>query len=209
MSRVVVCDHPLVKHHLVHIRDHRTDTASFRFHVERIAELLALEATRASQLQQVEVITALELTTGSRLAKPDIIIVPILRAGLGLVQGFTHYFPQARIGHIGLARNEHTLQPQQYYVNLPTHSSGVPIYVLDPMLATAGSAIAAIQLLKDRGYKDLTMICIIAAPEGVAKFQQVHPDVVLICASIDTGLNQQGYIVPGLGDAGDRMFGTV
>ena len=208
MSKVVVMDHPLIQHKIGIIR--RTDTGSkdFRTLIGEIAMLECYEATRGLQLSDVEIETPICKTTVKELKGKKLAVVPILRAGLGMVDGVLSMIPAAKVGHIGLYRNEETLEPVEYFCKLPTDASEREIYVVDPMLATGGSAIAAIKLLKDRGIRKIHFICLIAAPEGVKKLTQAHPDVNIYIGSLDECLNENGYIVPGLGDAGDRIYGT-
>lgn len=208
MSKVVVMDHPLIQHKIGIIR--RTDTGSkdFRTLISEIAMLECYEATRGLQLSDVEIETPICKTTVKELKGKKLAVVPILRAGLGMVDGVLSMIPAAKVGHIGLYRDEETLEPVEYFCKLPQDCANREVFVVDPMLATGGSAIAAIQLLKDKGVKNIHFMCVIAAPEGVKKMQDAHPDVDIIIGALDDHLNEKGYIVPGLGDAGDRIFGT-
>lgn len=208
MSKVVVMDHPLIQHKIGIIR--RTDTGSkdFRTLIGEIAMLECYEATRNLPLTDVEIETPICKTTAKELKGKKLAVVPILRAGLGMVDGVLSMIPAAKVGHIGLYRNEETLEPVEYFCKLPQDCANREVFVVDPMLATGGSAIAAIQMLKNRGVKNIHFMCVIAAPEGVEKMQEAHPDVDIIIGAMDDHLNEKGYIVPGLGDAGDRIFGT-
>jgi uracil phosphoribosyltransferase len=206
MLRVVT--HPLVQHKLSILRDRATPTKAFKELVEEIAMLMAYEATADVELEDVRVETPLEPTTGKQIAGKKLTLVPILRAGLGMVEGIYRLVPNARIGHIGLYRNHDTLQPVDYYFKVPGDAAERDFFVLDPMLATGGSAAAAVSSLKRAGAARIRFLCLVAAPEGVAKLTAAHPDVLIYCAALDRELNAQGYILPGLGDAGDRLFGT-
>lgn len=208
MSKVVVMDHPLIQHKIGIIR--RTDTGSkdFRTLIGEIAMLECYEATRNLPLTDVEIDTPLCKTTVKELKGKKLAVVPILRAGLGMVDGVLSMIPAAKVGHIGLYRDEETLEPVEYFCKLPQDCANREVFVVDPMLATGGSAIAAIQMLKAKGVKNIHFMCVIAAPEGVKKMQEAHPDVDIIIGALDDHLNENGYIVPGLGDAGDRIFGT-
>jgi len=208
MSKVVVMDHPLIQHKIGIIR--RTDTGSkdFRTLIGEIAMLECYEATRNLPLTDVEIETPICKTTVKELKGKKLAVVPILRAGLGMVDGVLSMIPAAKVGHIGLYRDEETLEPVEYFCKLPQDCANREVFVVDPMLATGGSAIAAIQMLKDKGVKNIHFMCVIAAPEGVKKMQEAHPDVDIIIGALDDHLNENGYIVPGLGDAGDRIFGT-
>ena len=208
MNNVIVFDHPLVQHKISMIRDKNTSTKDFRELVEEIAMLMAYEATRDLPLKQVEIETPLTVTKTNVISGRSIGVVPILRAGLGMVNGVINLVPNAKIGHVGLYRDPVTLQPVEYYCKLPTDVTERDIIVVDPMLATGGSAIAAIQFLKNKGVKNIKFMCLIAAPEGVEALQKVHPEVTIYIAALDEKLNDHAYIVPGLGDAGDRLFGT-
>ena len=208
MSKVVVMDHPLIQHKIGIIR--RTDTGSkdFRTLISEIAMLECYEATRSLALTDVEIETPICKTTVKELKGKKLAVVPILRAGLGMVDGVLSMIPAAKVGHIGLYRDEETLEPVEYFCKLPQDCANREVFVVDPMLATGGSAIAAIQMLKDKGVKNIHFMCVIAAPEGVKKMQEAHPDVDIIIGALDDHLNENGSIVPGLGDAGDRIFGT-
>jgi len=208
MSKLVVCDHPLIQHKLTFIRNKDTNTKDFRELVDEVAMLMAYEITRDVPLQSIEVETPVQKTEAKVVSGRMLGLIPILRAGLGMVDGMLKMIPAAKIGHIGLFRDPQTLQPVEYYINLPTDAANRLLIVIDPMLATGGSAIAAINSLKSRGCEQIKMMCLIAAPEGVEALQKAHPDVEIYTAALDEKLNDHGYIVPGLGDAGDRMFGT-
>lgn len=208
MSKIVVMDHPLIQHKIGIIRREETSSKEFREMIEEIAMLMCYEATRDLKLTDVEIKTPITTTVVKELAGKKLAVVPILRAGLGMVEGMLAMIPAAKIGHIGLYRDPETLEPVEYYCKLPADSSERDIFVVDPMLATGGSAEAAIQMLKDKGVKNIRFMCIIAAPEGVKRMQEAHPDVDLYIGALDDHLNDHGYIVPGLGDAGDRIFGT-
>ncbi|MBO5070418.1 MAG: uracil phosphoribosyltransferase [Roseburia sp.] len=208
MSKVVVMDHPLIQHKIGIIRREETGSKDFRTLVSEIAMLMCYEATRELKLADVEIETPICKTTVKELKGKKLAVVPILRAGLGMVDGMLNMIPAAKVGHIGLYRDPETLAPVEYYCKLPADCANREIFVVDPMLATGGSASAAIQLLKDKGVKSIHFMCIIAAPEGVKKMQEAHPDVDIYIGALDDHLNDHGYIVPGLGDAGDRIFGT-
>lgn len=208
MGRVVVCDHPLIQHKLTHIRDQRTNARDFRALVDEVATLMAYEITREIKLEPIEVTTPITTTTGYVISGRMIGLVPILRAGLGMVDGILKLLPAAKLGHIGLARDPESLQPVGYYTKVPTDVSEREIIIIDPMLATGGSANEAIRLLKEKGCTLIRLMCLIAAPEGIAAVLDKHPDVDIYVAAIDEKLNDHGYIVPGLGDAGDRLYGT-
>ena len=208
MSKVVVMDHPLIAHKIGIIRRKETGTREFRDMVSEIGALITYEATKDLKLQDVEIETPICKTTVKELAGKKLAVIPILRAGLGMVEGVLTMIPSAKVGHIGLYRNEETLEPVEYYCKIPKDCDERDVFVVDPMLATGGSAIAAIQMLKDHGVKNMRFLCIIAAPEGVKKLQEAHPDVDIYIGALDEHLNENGYIVPGLGDAGDRIFGT-
>ncbi len=208
MGKVVVLDHPLIKHKLTFIRDKNTGAKEFRELVKEVSMLMAYEVTRDLYVEEVEIETPLAKTTSQVIAGKKLGLIPILRAGLGMVDGMLSILPAARVGHIGLYRDPETLKPVEYYCKLPQDIGERDLIVLDPMLATGGSATAAIQFLKDRGSNSIKLVCLIAAPEGIEKVQKAHPDVDIYLASIDEKLNENAYIVPGLGDAGDRLFGT-
>ena len=208
MAKTVIVDHPLLQHKISFIRRTSTGTKDFRQTIGEIAMLICYEATRDLQLTDVEIETPICKTVVKELKGRKMAIVPILRAGLGMVDGILNLVPAAKVGHIGLYRNPETLQPVEYYCKLPADCAERDVFVVDPMLATGGSAIAAIQMLKDKGCKNIHFMCIIAAPEGVKAMQEAHPDVDMYIGALDEKLNDHGYIVPGLGDAGDRIFGT-
>lgn len=208
MAKVVIMDHPLIQHKIGYIRKIETGTKDFRTTISEIATLICYEATRELSLEDVEIETPICKTTVKQLKGKKMAIVPILRAGLGMVDGVLNLIPAAKVGHIGLYRDPETLMPVEYYCKLPSDCAEREVFVVDPMLATGGSSVAAIQLLKDRGCKKIHFMCIIAAPEGVKTMEEAHPDVDLYVGALDERLNDHGYIVPGLGDAGDRIFGT-
>ena len=208
MGKVVVMDHPLIRHKIGFIRRKETGTKEFRETIGEIAMLECYEATRQLELEDVEIETPICKTTVQEIKGKKLAVVPILRAGLGMVDGMLTMIPAAKVGHIGLYRDPETLAPVEYYCKLPADSAEREIFVVDPMLATGGSALAAVELLKKHGCKKLHFLCIIAAPEGVKAFTEAHPDVDLYIGALDDHLNDHGYIVPGLGDAGDRIFGT-
>ena len=205
--QVNIIDHPLIPHKLTIMRKKETSSADFRKLLEEITMLMGYEATRDLPLEDVEIETPIQKTVGKRLTGKKIAIVPVLRAGFGMVQGLLDLIPSARIGVIGLYRDPETLKPVEYYCKLPNIENRSFI-IVDPMLATGGSSVAAIQMLKDRGVKDIRLMCLVAAPEGVDTVNKAHPDVKIYTAAVDECLNEHGYIVPGLGDAGDRIFGT-
>ena len=208
MSKVIVMDHPLIQHKIGWIRRADTGSKDFRTLISEIAMLMCYEATRDLKLTDVEIETPISKMTAKELAGKKLAVVPILRAGLGMVEGMLAMIPAAKVGHIGLFRDPETLEPVEYYCKLPADCEEREVFVVDPMLATGGSCIAAIQMLKNRGVKNIRFMCIIAAPEGVKKLQEAHPDVEVYIGALDEKLNEHGYIVPGLGDAGDRIFGT-
>ena len=208
MSKVVVMDHPLIQHKIGYIRRTDTGTKDFRQTIAEIANLICYEATRDLKLRDVEIQTPICKTTVKELAGKKLAIVPILRAGLGMVDGVLELVPAAKVGHIGLYRDPETLEPVEYYCKLPADCAQREVFVVDPMLATGGSSVAAIKLLKEKGCKNIHFMCIIAAPEGVERMKREHPDVDIYIGALDEKLNEHGYIVPGLGDAGDRIFGT-
>jgi uracil phosphoribosyltransferase len=207
MKNLIVIDHPLVKRDLTLLRDRRTPSNLFRAILRRTASLMAYEVTRDLKVETIEIQTPLEKTKGNVVAQ-YVVLVPILRAGLGLVGGFVEVIPDARVGHIGLYRDEDTLRPVDYYFKVPRNLGKSMVLVLDPMLATGGSGSAAISYLRQKGARNIRFVSLVAAPEGVRTITKVHPDVKIFTCSLDRGLNQRGYILPGLGDAGDRMFGT-
>ena len=208
MSKVCVFDHPLILHKLSILRDKGTSVKEFRELVSEIAMLMCYEATRDLPLEDVEIETPVAKATVKRIAGKKLAIGPILRAGLGMVDGMVSMMPNVKVGHIGLFRDPETLEPVKYYFKMPPDIDERDVIVVDPMLATGGSASAAIQFLKDDGVKHIKLMCIIGAPEGVERMQKDHPDVDIYVAALDDHLNEHGYIVPGLGDAGDRIFGT-
>ncbi len=208
MAKVVIMDHPLIQHKIGYIRRTDTGTRDFRATISEIATLICYEATRDLPLRDVEIETPICKTTVKELKGRKLCIVPILRAGLGMVDGMLALIPAAKVGHIGLYRDPETLKPVEYYCKMPADVSEREIFVVDPMLATGGSSVAAIQMLKDRGCSKIHFMCIIAAPEGLKAMQEAHPDVDIYVGALDEKLNDHGYIVPGLGDAGDRIFGT-
>ena len=208
MSKVCVFDHPLILHKLSILRDKGTSVKEFRELVSEIAMLMCYEATRDLPLEDVEIETPVAKATVKRIAGKKLAIVPILRAGLGMVDGMVSMMPNVKVGHIGLFRDPETLEPVKYYFKMPPDIEERDVIVVDPLLATGGSASAAIQFLKDDGVKHIKLMCIIGAPEGVERMQKDHPDVDIYVAALDDHLNEHGYIVPGLGDAGDRIFGT-
>ena len=208
MAKVVVMDHPLIQHKIGYIRRTDTGTKDFRETIAEIANLICYEATRDLKLKDVEIETPICKTTVKELAGKKLAVVPILRAGLGMVDGVLQLVPAAKVGHIGLYRDPETLEPVEYYCKLPADCAQREVFVVDPMLATGGSSVAAIKLLKDRGCKNIHFMCIIAAPEGVERMKKEHPDVDIYIGALDEKLNEHGYIVPGLGDAVDRIFGT-
>lgn len=208
MSKVCVFDHPLIQHKLSILREKSTSVKEFREIVSEIAMLMCYEATRDLPLEEVEIETPVAVAKVNRIAGKKLAIVPILRAGLGMVDGMVSMMPNVKVGHIGLFRDPETLEPVKYYYKMPPDIEERDIIVVDPMLATGGSASAAIQFLKEDGVKHIKLMCVIGAPEGVKRMQEDHPDVDIYVAALDEKLNDHGYIVPGLGDAGDRIFGT-
>lgn len=208
MSKVIVMDHPLIQHKIGWIRRAETGSKEFRTLIGEIAQLMCYEATRELKLTEIEIETPICKTTVKELKGKKMAIVPILRAGLGMVDGMLSLIPAAKVGHIGLYRDPKTLEPVEYYCKLPEDCSEREVFVVDPMLATGGSSVAAIQMLKNKGVKNIHFMCIIAAPEGVERMKKAHPDVDVYIGALDDHLNEHGYIVPGLGDAGDRIFGT-
>jgi uracil phosphoribosyltransferase len=208
MSNVHILDHPLIQHKLTFIRDKHTGSKEFRELVEELSMLMAYEVTRWLPLEDYEVETPITTTKARVIAGKKLGIIPILRAGLGMVNGMLRLVPAAKVGHIGLYRDPETLQPVEYYAKLPSDIAERDLIVVDPMLATGGSAVAAIDYLKRMGATSIRFVCLIAAPEGVERLHSAHPDVDIYTASLDECLNEHAYIVPGLGDAGDRLFGT-
>ncbi len=208
MSKVHLFDHPLIQHKLSILRDKDTSVKEFRELVSEIATLMCFEATRDLPLEDVEIETPIAKVTAKRIAGKKLAVVPILRAGLGMVDGMVALMPNVKVGHIGLYRDPETLEPVKYYFKMPADIAERDIIVVDPMLATGGSAAAAIQFLKDEGASHIKLMSIIGAPEGIEAMQKLHPDVDIYLAALDDHLNDHGYIVPGLGDAGDRIFGT-
>ncbi len=208
MSKVTVIDHPLVQHKLAYLRDKNTGTKQFRELVNELAMLMAYEVTRDLPTVETTIETPITAAKFHVLANEKLAVVPILRAGLGMADGMMNLIPNAKLGHIGLYRNADTLMPTSYYCKLPEDIAERETFVVDPMLATGNSAIAAIDAIKQRGTRSIRMVSLLAAPEGLEKLKQAHPDVDIYVASIDERLNEHGYIVPGLGDAGDRLFGT-
>lgn len=208
MGKVHVMEHPLIRHKISYIRRADLGSKDFREMISEIAMLICYEATRDLKLQDVTIQTPICETVEKELAGKKLAVVPILRAGLGMVEGMLAMIPAAKVGHIGLYRDPDTLEPVEYYCKLPADCEERDVFVVDPMLATGGSSVAAIQMLKDKGVKNIRFLCIIAAPEGVERMKKAHPDVDIYIGALDKKLNEHGYIVPGLGDAGDRIFGT-
>ena len=207
-KNVVIFDHPLINHKIAHLRDKNTSMKEFRELIEEITTLMTFECLREVPMTEIEVETPLEKCTQKVVKDNSVVIVPILRAGLGMVNGVHVLFPSAKVGHIGLYRNEETLEPCEYYCKLPEGIEEKLVLVVDPMLATGGSACDAIQKLKERGCKQIKFMAVIGAPEGVSRVAETHPDVEVFVSTLDRCLNENGYILPGLGDAGDRLFGT-
>jgi uracil phosphoribosyltransferase len=208
MSKIQVMDHPLIRHKITYIRQEKVGSKEFREIVSEIAALMCYEASRDLKLEKVKIKTPICETYGEELSGKKLAVVPILRAGLGMVDGILKMIPAAKVGHIGLYRDPETYEPVEYYCKLPADCNEREVFVVDPMLATGGSSAAAIQMLKDKGVKYIRFLCIIAAPEGVERMKAEHPDVDLYIGALDDHLNEHKYIVPGLGDAGDRIFGT-
>jgi len=208
MGQVYVLEHPLIQHKLSFIRAKDTGTKEFRAFVQEVAMLMAYEITRDLPLAETSVETPVAIAKTYEIAGRTLAIVPVLRAGLGMLDGILSLIPAAKVGHVGLYRDPQTLQPVEYYCKLPQHMEEREVIVVDPMLATGGSAVAAIAAVKQRGATNIKLMCLVGVPEGVSNVQQHHPDVDIYLAAIDEGLNDHGYIVPGLGDAGDRLFGT-
>ena len=208
-KNIMICDHPLVKHKITMLRNKNTGTNEFRAIVEEIAMLIGYEALRDLELEEVEVETPLETAMCPVIAGRKQAIVPILRAGLGMVGGLLKLMPAAKVGHIGLYRDEETFEPHEYFCKLPSPIEERKIFVVDPMLATGGSAISAIDFIKQHGGKDISFLCIIAAPEGLEKLAKAHPDLKIFVGNLDRQLNEKAFICPGLGDAGARIFGTI
>lgn len=208
MGKLCVSNHPLIAHKLTLIRDKDTTTRDFRALVEEVATLMTYEVTSDFPLDETEVQTPLTLTKSKKLAGKEVVLVPILRAGLGMLEGILKLIPDAKVGHIGLYRDEKTFMPVEYYYKLPKDAKEREIILIDPMLATGGSSSAAISYIKQRGVKRIRLMCLIAAPEGIKVVQEAHPDVDIYTAALDECLNDSAYILPGLGDAGDRLFGT-
>jgi uracil phosphoribosyltransferase len=207
-ENLVLINHPLVKKDITILRNKKTNTEIFRAAVTRISNIIAVEISTSFSLKDYKVQTPLESTKGYEL-KHEVVLIPVLRAGLGMVEGFLQLIPDAKLGHVGLERNEITLQPMSYYLKTPKNLGKAEVILLDPMLATGGSASAAISFLKKRRAKNIIFACLLAAPEGVEKILTDHPDVIIFCSALDKQLNKNGYILPGLGDAGDRTFGTL
>lgn len=208
MGKVAVLDHPLIKHKLTFIRKKDTGPKEFRELVKEISTLMAYEVTRDLSLEEIEIETPLATTKSQTISGKKLGIVPILRAGLGMVEGMLDLLPAAKVGHVGLYRDPETFKPVEYYCKLPNDIEERELIVVDPMLATGGSAMAAIEFLKEKGATSIKLVCLIAAPEGIEAIQEKHPEVDMYLADIDEGLNEDAYIVPGFGDAGDRLFGT-
>jgi uracil phosphoribosyltransferase len=204
---LIIVEHPLIQHKLTLIRKKETGTKDFRENLDEIAGLMAYEITRDIPVREIEIETPLQRCTTWELAR-EIVLVPVLRAGLGMVDGITNLIPTAKVGHVGLYRNHKTLEPMHYYAKFPGNVGEAVVMVLDPMLATGGTASSAIHTLKKEGAKFIKLVCIVGSPEGVRRIESDHPDVDIYLASLDDGLNELGYIMPGLGDAGDRLFGT-
>lgn len=209
MSKIITINHPIIKDSVSILRDEKTTIKDFREVVKRLSLFLGYEALRNVKTESHKIKTPICETEGERLINENITIIPILRAGLGMLEGMLELLPNAKVGHIGLERNEDTLKAREYYFKMPNNYETMEAYVVDPMLATGGSAVDAINKLKERGISNIKFLCIISAPEGIKKLQKTHPDVDIYTAVIDEKLNENGYIIPGLGDAGDRIFGTI
>ncbi len=208
MKNVFIFDHPLIQHKISLLRDKNTNTKEFRELVFEISMLMGYEVTRDMPLMEIEIETPVAASKAKVISGKKLGLVPILRAGLGMVDGMLNLLPMAKVGHIGLYRNPETLEPVEYYCKLPADAEERDMVVLDPMLATGGSASAAVQFIKDRGVSNIKLMCLIASIPGIGRVNKDHPDVEIYCAAVDSKLNEYGYIVPGLGDAGDRLFGT-
>ena len=206
---IVIFDHPLIAHKMATIRNKDTGHRTFRAALSQIAGLMVYEVTRSLPTEPIDIQTPTQATARCTILSGTITIVPVLRAGLGMIDGILEVMPEARIGHLGLARDEHTLEPHAYLNKLPADLDTGPVILVDPMLATGGSASAALAMLRQAGADDIRMICLVAAPEGIDRLRKDHPEVTLYAAALDERLNEKGYIMPGLGDAGDRMYGTV
>ncbi|MCF0259991.1 MAG: uracil phosphoribosyltransferase [Erysipelotrichaceae bacterium] len=204
---LTVFDHPLIKHKLSIMRDKETSTKDFRENLDEIGSLMVYEITRDLPLKEIEIETPMCSMTASKLAK-DVVVVPILRAGLGMVSGITKLIPNAKVAHVGVYRDENTLEPHAYFEKYPKNMDDAVVIVVDPMLATGGSAVAALDMVKKQGAKNIRLVCLVGAEEGIQNVKKHHPDVDVYLAALDGSLNENGYIVPGLGDAGDRIFGT-
>lgn len=209
MSQVIILDHPIIKDYVSTLRDEKTNIKDFRETVKKLSLFIGYEAVRNVETKKEKIKTPLCETTGEKIINDNITVIPILRAGLGMMDGMLELLPNAKVGHIGLERNERTLKAEEYYFKMPNNYETMDAYVVDPMLATGGSAVDAIDKLKERGIKHIKFLCIISSPEGIEKLQKEHPDVDIYTAVIDECLNEYGYILPGLGDAGDRIFGTI
>lgn len=209
MKNLTVLDHPLIKHKITYIKDKNTQTKEFRELVEEIAMLMAYEVTRDLPLEEIDIESPLIATKSQIISGKKLVIVPILRAGIGMVDGMLNMIPAAKVGHVGLYRDPETLKPVEYFCKLPKEIEERTVIVVDPMLATGGSASAAITLIKEKGARDIKLVCLVGCPEGVAEVHKQHPEVEIYLACMDEKLNEHGYILPGLGDAGDRIFGTM
>jgi len=208
LSEVIVMDHPLIQHKITLIRDKKTKLKEFRELVDELSNLMAFEVTREIELEEIEIETPITKTRSNIISGKQLAVVAILRAGLGMVEGILKLIPSAKVGHIGMYRDPKTLLPCEYYAKLPSDISERKVIVVDPMLATGGTAVACIEYLKKKGALDIKFVCLISAREGIQKIQKSHPDVKIYAAAVDEKLNSHGYIVPGLGDAGDRLYGT-